>query len=692
MTGNQSKSVKEYNKVLRSSPNKIKSPKITNKQIFLKEKISKESSNEHSKKSCNIRNNKKLNDTELVSFLDLTDQSENEISDTEEDIKLINKKKIAPQNSKKSISVWRVSDSPSFKSQSAKNGKSSCEKVNSKKSILQWEVSDSPIAKYNPPQNGKSSCEQIRSPSCKLRNMSPAKTEQLSKVRRSLNLELSSDNETMDIMNRKSSLKIKLKRKIIDTEENQDVSPSKTIRSKSSTQDTKEEPDLFNKKLRSRDEIKLPFWRKYDKSGPLKEIQSCKEKSPQTTRCETPQRQKQIDVSATTPKSNKRVSLNTPDRSIGGKTYGTPVSKKLEGRGFLTPIMAEKHKNNKIHTPQGPLDKARVQLHISTIPSSLPCREKEFKNIYGFLKRKIEDHAGGCMYISGVPGTGKTVTVHSVVRFLQQLADDGELDPFDFVEVNGLRLTEPRQSYVRILQILTGQKLPAEQAQRTLDKKFSGKTKRSTVLLVDELDYLCNRRQDVIYNILDWPSKRDSGLVVLTISNTMDLPERTLKGRVTSRMGLTRLMFQPYSHHQLQEIVLDRLAGNKSFHPDAVQLVARKVAAVSGDARRALDICRRATELVSENNTVTVTHVESALTQIFTGLRVLAIRSCCKLEQLVLRSLRDETQRTGVDESNVRQVYHHLRSICSLEGNIIFVNGVLMIPNFESYNVSKIVQ
>lgn len=33
------------------------------------------------------------------------------------------------------------------------------------------------------------------------------------------------------------------------------------------------------------------------------------------------------------------------------------------------------------------------------------------------------------------------------------------------------------------------------------------------------------------------------------------------------------------------------------MHPDAVQFAARKVAAVSGDARRALDICRRAVEI-----------------------------------------------------------------------------------------------
>lgn len=346
----------------------------------------------------------------------------------------------------------------------------------------------------------------------------------------------------------------------------------------------------------------------------------------------------------------------------------TPLSRKSGGRLLLTPKIEEKNLKLQGTTPSTPLDEARIQLHISTVPSSLPCRQKEFTNIQGFLLRKIVDHVGGSMYISGMPGTGKTATVYAVIRALQQAADNNDVPKFDFVEVNGLKLTEPRQAYVRILQSLTGQRVTAEQAHGLLEKRFSRKCNKSVILFVDELDYLCNRRQDVIYNILDWPTKHSSGLVVLTVSNTMDLPERTLKGRVTSRMGLTRLSFQPYTHHQLQEIVQNRLAGNSCFHPDAVQLVARKVAAVSGDARRALDICRRATELVSNDEQITVKHVEEALTQIFTGPRVVTIQNCSQAAQMVLRALRDETHRTGVEETNVIQVYNHLVSICTLEG------------------------
>ena len=42
----------------------------------------------------------------------------------------------------------------------------------------------------------------------------------------------------------------------------------------------------------------------------------------------------------------------------------------------------------------------------------------------------------------------------------------------------------------------------------------------------------------------------------------------------------------------LQVIVASRLEGLEVFQSNAIQLVARKVASLSGDARRALDICR----------------------------------------------------------------------------------------------------
>lgn len=56
----------------------------------------------------------------------------------------------------------------------------------------------------------------------------------------------------------------------------------------------------------------------------------------------------------------------------------------------------------------------------------------------------------------------------------------------------------------------------------------------------------------------------------------------------------------------------------------------RQVAALSGDARRALDICRRATELVrlsdDDKGLVTMTHVDMALQEMYSAPKIVAIR------------------------------------------------------------------
>lgn len=94
-----------------------------------------------------------------------------------------------------------------------------------------------------------------------------------------------------------------------------------------------------------------------------------------------------------------------------------------------------------------------------------------------------------CMYVSGVPGTGKTATVHEVMRCLQNAAEADEIPPFRFVEINGMKMTEPHQAYVQILQKLTGQKVTADHAAALLEKRFSNPAprKETTVLLVDEV-------------------------------------------------------------------------------------------------------------------------------------------------------------------------------------------------------------
>nr|XP_026690548.1 origin recognition complex subunit 1-like [Ciona intestinalis] len=279
-----------------------------------------------------------------------------------------------------------------------------------------------------------------------------------------------------------------------------------------------------------------------------------------------------------------------------------------------------------VKTAENTFDEAQKRLHVSAVPESLPCREEEFQSIFSFIEGKIISGTGGCMYISGVPGTGKTATVMEVLSALRQSVDDGDLEDFEYIEINGMRLTDPRQIYVQILKKLMGFKATPNHAAQLLTKKFNQRGKKTVLMLVDELDLLWTRKQDVMYHLFDWPSHRHARLIIIAIANTMDLPERIMMNRVSSRLGLTRLSFLPYNFKQLQNIVNSRLSGVEAFEGDAIQLVARKVAAVSGDARRCLDVCRRAIEIASREQRSSksvklagIKHVHDALQEMFSS-------------------------------------------------------------------------
>jgi origin recognition complex subunit 1 len=180
-----------------------------------------------------------------------------------------------------------------------------------------------------------------------------------------------------------------------------------------------------------------------------------------------------------------------------------------------------------------------------------------------------------------------------------------EMDDFIFVEINGMKVTDPHQSYSLLWEALKGDRVSPSHALDLLENEFSNPSPRrvSCVVLMDELDQLVTKNQSVMYNFFNWPALRHSRLIVLAVANTMDLPERTLSNKISSRLGLTRITFPGYRHTDLMEIISTRLASvpGNIVDPDAIQFASRKVAAVSGDARRALDICRRAVEIAEQD-------------------------------------------------------------------------------------------
>lgn len=66
------------------------------------------------------------------------------------------------------------------------------------------------------------------------------------------------------------------------------------------------------------------------------------------------------------------------------------------------------------------------------------------------------------------------------------------------------------------------------------------------LILIDELDALVTKKQTLLYNLFDWPCQQNSRLLIISIANTMDLPER-MHAKIQSRIGSNRLVYEPYN-------------------------------------------------------------------------------------------------------------------------------------------------
>lgn len=111
------------------------------------------------------------------------------------------------------------------------------------------------------------------------------------------------------------------------------------------------------------------------------------------------------------------------------------------------------------------------------------------------------------MYISGLPGTGKSAVVQRVIESLQQSKSSPK---FTFIEVNGMKLSDPHRVFHEILSVcihlfylictslihchfIKALKLSKPEAQisavQRLERFFSASDNRKipTVILIDEV-------------------------------------------------------------------------------------------------------------------------------------------------------------------------------------------------------------
>lgn len=239
----------------------------------------------------------------------------------------------------------------------------------------------------------------------------------------------------------------------------------------------------------------------------------------------------------------------------------------------------------------------------------------------------------GSLYICGLPGTGKTALVRSVLGEVLGLAETEASAP-RVAFVNCMAVDHPRQIFVKVLAALgetvkgASESHTEAEAERKMDK-IVNQSSRKTLIVLDEIDHLLRSRahQNVLYRLFAWASEGTScGLI--GIANSLDLTERFVPLLASKGAAPALLHFRPFESKEIVEVLKARLSGLRPrydgeaedeamtelatsvstssaapavlplFMPAALELASKKIAAATGDLRKALDAARLAVELV----------------------------------------------------------------------------------------------
>lgn len=296
------------------------------------------------------------------------------------------------------------------------------------------------------------------------------------------------------------------------------------------------------------------------------------------------------------------------------------------------------------------LFKNKQTLQANYSPEDIPHREKEIEYIASVLAPSLLGEKHSNLFIYGVTGTGKTLSVQHVTNELVKRTRDSKILRVEYLNC---KLKKVADTEYRILAELinklggsvpaTG--LPTDQVYKKFLEILKSGEEKIFILILDEIDQAVKKISgDFLYNLTRLNSELDNVQISLIgISNDLRFLDN-LDPRARSSLSEEEIVFPPYNALQLQDILKKR--ADEAFKDGTVSdgVIAKCAAFAArehGDARRALDLLRVAGELAEReaSSKIKISHIDLANSKIERDKILDIIETEPKQFQLVLYSI-----------------------------------------------------
>ncbi|KAJ5717444.1 hypothetical protein N7488_003090 [Penicillium malachiteum] len=258
-------------------------------------------------------------------------------------------------------------------------------------------------------------------------------------------------------------------------------------------------------------------------------------------------------------------------------------------------------------TSQTVYSQARQLFARGATSGRLVGRDSEREKVSTFIEDCVQSKKGGCLYISGPPGTGKSAMVNEVCQ-------DMDLTNVQVSHVNCVSMRNARDVYSKLIQDFCAETevFKKSEADRLKELFIPSKPKGLFLVSLDEMDHLLQGDSGVLQSLFEWSLHDKSALILIGIANALDLTDRSLPQLKAKNLKPTLLPFLPYNAASIAGVITARLrsllpAGAEAdpklvpfLQPAAIQLCAKKVASQTGDLRKAFELIKRAIDVIEQ--------------------------------------------------------------------------------------------